>query len=62
MRGIQGVESIHLANNNNSMQVLEFSEDLDIMENSKIDIANTPRTLENVAEKVGLTIIQTRQR
>lgn len=62
MRGIQGVEGIHLANNNNSMQVLEFSEDLDIMENSKIDIANTPRTLENVAEKVGLTIIQTRQR
>lgn len=43
-------------NNGNSLQMLGFVDDLDIIGNTLTDIANVSRTLKKAAEKVGLTI------
>jgi hypothetical protein len=56
VRELQCLRSNQVTNNDNGLRILGFVDDLDIIENSFIEIANASRELEKAAEKVGLTI------
>jgi len=56
VKEMQCVEEGQSTNNNNRLRLLGFADDLDIIGNSLVDIANVSRTLERAARKVGLKI------
>lgn len=56
VKEMQGVKGSQLANNDNSLWILGFTGDLDIIGNSLRDMDNVSRALKNSVIKVGLTV------
>jgi len=56
VRELQCLRNSQVANGNNGLRILGFTDDLDIIGDSLTDIAKASRELEKVAVKVSLTI------